>query len=139
MPLQMYAPNVLAMIREEFNVDDSRTYLMGHSMGGAGTLFLGSKYAEQWAAIGAIAPAAFLMQQNRSSFLTTIRDAGVPVIVVQGDADTAVPVENTRQWIDTIKELNMEHEYIEIPGGDHGSVISDGMPDIFAFFQQHTN
>lgn len=31
--------NVLAMIKKEFNVDDKRTYLMGHSMGGAGTLF----------------------------------------------------------------------------------------------------
>src|SRR5690606_19381237 len=38
--------NVLEMIREEFNVDDSRIYLTGHSMGGAGTLFLGSKHAD---------------------------------------------------------------------------------------------
>lgn len=30
--------NLLAMARQEFNVDDRRTYLMGHSMGGAGTL-----------------------------------------------------------------------------------------------------
>ena len=29
--------NVLAMVRKEFNVDDNRTYLMGHSMGGART------------------------------------------------------------------------------------------------------
>ena len=28
--------NVLALVRKEFNVDDKRTYLMGHSMGGAG-------------------------------------------------------------------------------------------------------
>src|SRR5688572_24677800 len=28
--------NVLDMIRKEFNVDENRTYLMGHSMGGAG-------------------------------------------------------------------------------------------------------
>jgi len=33
--------NVLDMIRKEFNVDERRTYLMGHSMGGAGTLYLG--------------------------------------------------------------------------------------------------
>jgi pimeloyl-ACP methyl ester carboxylesterase len=39
------AMNVLDMMRKEFNVDDKRTYLMGHSMGGAGTLYLGSKYA----------------------------------------------------------------------------------------------
>ena len=44
--------NVLELVRKEFNVDDRRTYLMGHSMGGAGTLYLGTKYASNWAAIG---------------------------------------------------------------------------------------
>jgi predicted peptidase len=37
--------NVIGLVRKEFNVDDKRIYLMGHSMGGAGTLYLGSKYA----------------------------------------------------------------------------------------------
>ena len=50
--------NVLDMIRKEFNVDERRTYLMGHSMGGAGALYLGVKYPSNWAAIAAIAPAA---------------------------------------------------------------------------------
>jgi len=45
-----------------------------------------------------------------------------------------VPVKNTRVWIDTMKELGMKHEYIELPEGDHGTVIHDGMPDIFKFF-----
>ena len=44
--------NVLAIVRKEFNVDDKRTYLMGHSMGGAGALFLGPKYVDQWAELG---------------------------------------------------------------------------------------
>jgi len=30
--------NVIAMVRKEFNVDDARTYIMGHSMGGAGAI-----------------------------------------------------------------------------------------------------
>lgn len=29
-------------------------------------------------------------------------------------------------------------EKIEVPGGDHGSVISIGMPDIFKFFDTHS-
>jgi dipeptidyl aminopeptidase/acylaminoacyl peptidase len=62
----------------------------------------------------------------------------MPVILVQGDADTAVPVEMVRQWADELKELDMIHEYHEIAGGDHGSVIADGMPDIFAFFARHS-
>jgi dipeptidyl aminopeptidase/acylaminoacyl peptidase len=32
--------NVLAIVPGEFNVDDKRTHLMGHSMGGAAALFL---------------------------------------------------------------------------------------------------
>src|SRR5262245_29630394 len=84
--------NVLAMMRKEFNVDDTRTYLMGHSMGGAGTYFLGSKHAKEWAAISPIAPAAFLMNNDRAMVLQAIKDGGVPMLVIQGDADEAVPV-----------------------------------------------
>lgn len=126
--------NVLEMMRKELNVDPDRTYLMGHSMGGAGTLFLGQKYASNWAALAAIAPAAFLMQQNRAAILNAIKEAGLPLMIVQGDMDTAVPVGNTRQWVGTMKENGMKHEYIELAGGDHGTIIGDGMADIFRFF-----
>ena len=128
---------VLELMRKEFNVDNNRTYLMGHSMGGAGTLFLGGKYASNWAALAGIAPAAFLMLNDRKEYLSKINNASIPIMIVQGDKDTAVPVTYTRQWIDTMKEIGMTHTYIEIPGGDHGTVIRDGMPDIFKFFTEH--
>jgi predicted peptidase len=130
--------NVLALMREKHKIDDKRTYLMGHSMGGAGTLFLGSKHTSEWAAIAGIAPAAFLMLNNRKEYLGKINVAKIPVIIVQGDKDQQVPVTYTRQWIDTMKELGMKHKYIELAGGDHGTVINDGMADIFAFFKEHT-
>jgi predicted esterase len=125
--------HVLDMIRKEFNVDERRTYLMGHSMGGAGTFHLGVKYPSNWAAIAAIAPAAFGLQPD---MLASVK--GMPVIIVQGDADTAVPVTNTRRWAEKLKELNMTHEYHEIPKGDHGNVISIGMPDIYKFFSRYS-
>jgi predicted peptidase len=127
--------NILEMARKEFSVDERRTYLMGHSMGGAGTMYLGSKYPSNWAAIAAIAPAARRMEAEMTPSLTKIT---MPVIVIQGDADTAVPVANTRKWIAAMKEMKMNHKYNEIPGGDHGNVITTGMPDIFAFFNAHT-
>jgi enterochelin esterase-like enzyme len=125
--------NVLEIIRKEFNVDERRTYLMGHSMGGGGALNLGVKHASEWAAIAAIAPAAFGLQPNS---LEKIKD--MPVIIVQGDADTLVQPAGTRRWADEMKTLKMTYEYHEIPGGDHGSVISAGMPDIFKFFDKHS-
>ncbi|HEY2845569.1 MAG TPA: prolyl oligopeptidase family serine peptidase [Bryobacteraceae bacterium] len=127
--------NVLDMMRKEFNVDPNRTYLMGHSMGGAGTLFLGSKHSSEWAAIAAMAPAAFLMNNNRADILKGIKE---PVMITQGDADMQVPVTNTRMWVDTMKELKLDYQYKEFPGATHGSVIEAGMPDIFAFFKEHT-
>jgi len=124
--------NVLAMVKKEFNIDERRTYLMGHSMGGAGALYLGVKHADEWAAIGAEAPAAFGLQPT---MLARVKD--MPVILVQGDADTLVPVAGTRRWADELKALNMDYEYKELPGIDHGRVLEAGMADIFKFFDKH--
>jgi predicted peptidase len=71
--------NVLGVVRKEFNIDPNRTYLMGHSMGGGGTWYLGMKHPELWAAIAPAAPAIF------SSPDDLVKLKNTPVIVVQGD------------------------------------------------------
>jgi hypothetical protein len=60
------------------------------------------------------------------------------MIIVQGDMDTLVPVAGARLWIEKMKELKMTYQYVEVAGGDHGSVLTTGAPDIFAFFAKHT-
>jgi predicted peptidase len=122
--------NVLALIRKEFNVDDNRIYLMGHSMGGGGTWHLGIKHPDIWAALGPIAPAA----PRSTSGLTKITH--IPVIVIQGDQDGLV--RGARRWVDKMKELKMEHEYLEIKGGGHVDVAYKHFPELFAFFNAHT-
>jgi len=129
--------NVLEIIRKEFNVDERRTYIMGHSMGGAGAIYLGVKYASYWAGIGAMAPATAPAGLNPANYsLEPAKD--VPFVIVQGDNDTLVPVAGTRLWIDKMKELKITNQYVEVPGGDHGSVLTTGMADIFAFFNKHS-
>jgi predicted peptidase len=129
--------NVLDMIRKEFNVDENRTYLMGHSMGGAGSMYLGVKYASNWAAVGAEAPATAPAGLTPDTY--SLEPAkNIPMIIVQGDMDTLVPVAGTRLWIEKMKDLKMTYQYVEVPGGDHGSVLTTGAPDIFAFFATHT-
>ena len=127
--------NVLAIVRKEFNVDDKRTYLMGHSMGGAGALFLGPKYVDQWAAVASMAPAAFLMQPES---LAPVKDK-MPLFLAHGDADTVVPTDVGRRWAKTATDLKMkDFKYMELPGADHGTVITQSMPAIFKFFKDHT-
>jgi predicted esterase len=125
--------NVLDIIRKEFNVDERRIYLMGHSMGGAGTLYLGVKYPSIWAALAPIAPAAFSLNPDS---LKTI--PSMPVIFVHGDADEMVPVALSRHWVDKLKELNMTYEYSEMPGLSHGPIIEGGLPSVYAFFAKHS-
>jgi poly(3-hydroxybutyrate) depolymerase len=125
--------NVLDIVRKEFNVDENRIYLMGHSMGGAGTLYLGVKYASIWAALAPVAPAAFGLNPDS---LAEIKD--MPVIFVHGDADEMVPVANTRRWVEKAKELNMTYEYNEMPGISHGPVINASLPSVYEFFGKHS-
>lgn len=130
--------NVLATMRKEFNVDPKRIYLTGHSMGGAGTLFLASKHAAVWAAAAPVAPASFMMNNTRADILKDMQKAGLPLMIVQGDADTVVPATNTRLWVDTAREINLkDFKYVEQPGIDHGPVITTSQKDVFEFFAAH--
>ena len=67
--------NVLDIVFKEYKIDERRIYLMGHSMGGAGTLYLGTKYPDKWAALAAAAPAAF----TSPDVLKSLVGKGVPV------------------------------------------------------------
>jgi predicted esterase len=120
--------NVLELMRKEFNIDERRIYLMGHSMGASGTLYLGAKYPAIWAAIAADAPPG---APNADG----IAAAKIPTLIIQGDADTAVPVAGTRRYVERLKELNADYKYIEIPGLDHSIA---GIPDMYEWFAKHT-
>jgi hypothetical protein len=71
------------------------------------------------------------MTNDRVKVLQAIKDAGVPMLVSMGDADEAVPVANVRQWVETMRELNLNYEYKEYPGVTHGPIMSASMPDIY--------
>ena len=126
--------DVVDLIRKEFKVDDDRTYLMGHSMGGAGTLYLAIKYPQRWAAIAALAPAAFAVDREGLSKIPKM-----PILLVHGDMDTVVPVTVGRAWAEAMKSIPMkDYQYIEVPGGDHGTVITSHQAEVFAFFARHS-
>ena len=124
--------NVLGLVRKDYTIDPDRIYLMGHSMGGGGTFHLALKHPDVWAALGPIAPALFSL---RSADLAKIKH--IPVILVQGDKDVLCPVAPARRWAEQMKKLDMAHEYVEVPGGDHVSIASPNLPKIFEFFDKH--
>jgi predicted esterase len=123
--------NVLAMVRKEFNVDDRRIYIMGHSQGGAGAINLGGKYSSIWAAVAGLAPGAPGFQ-----FDTNSKVKELPILIMVGANDTLIS--SVQRMDQTMKSANIAHEYQEVPGKDHGSVVMAAMPDVFKFFDAHT-
>lgn len=106
--------NVIALIRDEFNINSKRIYLYGHSMGGGGAFHLLAKYPEQFAAIATVAPAYFV--EGRSARLA---DSHSAILVIQGEKDRMVDVKGTRSLIEDLEDDGHDVEYIEVSGGNH--------------------
>ena len=122
--------NVLELVRKEFNIDDRRIYLMGHSQGGGGARHLAEKYPDTWAAVALLAPALFNVQVTTDSTITKI-----PLLLAVGDKDSLIT--SSRSFSEQLTGLRVEHEYLEKPGLDHGTIIMGAMPDVFRFFPKH--
>ena len=68
---------------------------------------------------------------------TVERMKGIPQFVVHGDADMTVPVAGSRLRVEAMKKLGIDHQYVEVPGGDHSNVVAPKIPAMFEFFNKH--
>ena len=119
--------NVLEMALKEFNVDQNRIYLMGHSMGGMGAMHIGEKYAPMWAAVACLA--GFGSPDPKGKMKDT------PLYLTAGSNDSLG--RNGSAVAEQLKAGGMDCEWKEVPGLDHGGIIGGAMPDVFKFFNEH--
>jgi predicted peptidase len=123
--------NVLALMEKEYSVDLSRVYLMGHSMGGMGTWYLGQKYADKWAALGVMSGGFGYIGYPVE------RLKGIPIIADAGSMDTAMHGEMAQKELARFKAAGLNISYIEIPGGTHMSSIPPAFPQVIEFLATH--
>ena len=79
--------------------------------------------------MGVAAPAPNVSPDQLKKF------AHIPIIALQGDEDRLVTP--MRKWVEKMREIGMQHIYIEIPGGDHSFFISknrETLDKLFHFF-----
>lgn len=122
---------VVALVTGEYGVDESRIYLMGHSMGGLGTWYLGEKFRDKWAGIAPIAGGF----ENTDYPWERLR--GMPVLVGNGSADTVAIPSRARRQVAAMEKAGLHPVYLEVPGATHGSILDSVFPKIFEFFDQN--
>ena len=148
------------------NIDSSRIYLTGHSMGGHGTWHLGALYPDKFAAI---APSAGWVSfwsyrvreknDNPSPMENMLMRSTSPsdtyglsenykqegVYIIHGEKDDNVPPTEARNMVENLKKFHNDYVYYEQPGAGHwwdnsdeeGADCVDWMP-LFDFFARHS-
>lgn len=121
--------NLTDLISKEYDVDRSRIYLSGNSMGAMGTWHLAQKYPKRWTAI---APAAAGATDDDYDFS---RLRGMPIMAVAGEHDFLRPM--VEETVAKAKAAGLEPHYMMVAGGDHGTGVEIALPAIFDFFLKH--
>jgi len=129
---ELDAVTLLKMVRGQYNVDSDRIFLMGHSLGGAGTYYLGSKYNDIWAGLAPISGATGIPDAAAAE-----RYKGIPMLIMHGNKDSIVPVVTSRRAVLALQAVGAPHVYLEFPDMDHEFWIrrgADHMENVFRFF-----
>jgi pimeloyl-ACP methyl ester carboxylesterase len=129
---ELDAMTVLKLVRERYTVDSDRIYLMGHSMGGAGTDHLGGKYNDIWAAVAPISAAGGIADAAAAERFRSFR-----TLLMHGAKDSIVSVNGSRRAAMLLQGAGAQHVYLEFPDKDHEFWIRRGaenMEKVFLFF-----
>ena len=112
-PALLAARVLLKKVKSTYNVDSSRIYALGYSMGGFGTYELATRYPELFSAI---APICGGCDPTKAS---VIKD--LPIWSFHGTADAVVNIDANRAMYKNLLSLGNENaHYTEYDGLDHG-------------------
>jgi len=110
----------------EYNVDRSRMYLTGLSMGGYGTFMYGADHIDTYAAMAPVCGG------GRVTDAATL--AKVPMWVFHGGADPVVTPDKSRTMVEAIDAAGGEIQYTEYEGVGHNSWDNAyGDPDLMTW------
>jgi predicted peptidase len=118
---------------QEFSTDADRVYLVGLSAGGNGVWNLAYRYPERFAALVVVCGWVMPTAERREAILPP--DSGPPYPVIagrirslptwiwHGDADSVVPVEESRRMAEALRADGAKVTYTELPGVGHEAWI----------------
>jgi predicted peptidase len=111
-------------------IDTRRVYLTGMSMGGYGTFFLASRFPERFAAIAPVCGGGGRWMRRKL--------APIPAWVFHGDADDRVPIAESEEMVNLIREAGGDVKFTVYPGVGHDSWTETyNNPALYDWFLSH--
>jgi len=122
--------NLLDESINTYNIDTSRIYLTGLSMGGYGTFALSQVYPEYFAAVAPICGGGTPSRVNFKK--------APPIWVFHGDEDEVVPIESSQIMVDAIRASGTEVKFTIYEGVGHNSFTrAYNESNLFNWFLEH--
>ena len=109
---ESYLRAILREFKTKYNVDEERTYLMGHSMGGFGCFYHGTRMTDLFAAISPWSGGP------NSAVLSNLKLT--PIYIIHGKRDAQVNVAGSREAARQLKQMGYNHVYVEMDIDGHG-------------------
>jgi predicted peptidase len=110
------ALDVLEDVKSNMNVNDSRVYLTGLSMGGRGTFILAAALPDYFAALMPLSP-----HHDPFPYTELAEDvAHIPIWMSHGDSDNTSSYEMAAEMATLLEELDADIEFRTVVGGEHG-------------------
>lgn len=98
-----------------YNIDSTRIYVAGMSLGGYGTMHFAGKYAHRIAAAAAFC--------GGGNVIDACALAEIPLWIIHGTNDKAVPYSESTKMVKAIEKCktDVKLKFTSIPGGNHGA------------------
>ena len=117
-------------IAEKYDVDKTRVYLTGLSMGGYGTWETAITYPDRFAAIAPICGGGTKYRVN------ALKDT--PTWVFHGEDDQAVPIVRSEEMVNALKDAGGDVQFTRYPNVGHDSwTAAYDDPKLYEWFLSH--
>ena len=119
-------------IVEKYQVDTSRIYLTGLSMGGFGTWSLASMFPERFAAIAPVCGGGEVRQILRSL-------VEIPIWTFHGQKDDVIPFSRSEEIVTALKKHGSSIKFTIYPEAGHDSWTKTyDNPELYKWFLKHS-
>jgi pimeloyl-ACP methyl ester carboxylesterase len=134
-PSQEDVFEVINAVTREYKIAANRVFLMGHSLGGFGAWLIASSNPEKFAAIAALSGGPPAQGDALSGLLEKLK--GLPALIIHGAQDGIAPVQLSRTMASAAQKAGLKVTHLEVPDGNHTSVVSSTFPAVMDFFDKN--